>query len=125
MGLVERVEDANLPPKPLRKANHYWRINASQSAGYVLIVSDQLPMCHITGGGGTDLQPIVERVLASSDFENRWERVDDTSHGDMVSTVFRNEREPKFVITISRAAGPNQRMDRVQLLATAIYDMEN
>lgn len=50
MGLVDRVEEVNLPPKELRRANHYWRINSTLNAGYVLVVSDQLPMCHITGG---------------------------------------------------------------------------
>lgn len=125
MGLVKRVEDVNLPPKALRKANHYWRINSSQSAGYILVVSDQLPMCHITGGGDVDLQPVVERVLKSPEFANRWTRSDDTSHAGMVSTVFRNKQEPKFVVTISRADKPQQRLDRVQLLATAIYDMAN
>ena len=78
MGLVERVEEVNLPPKPLRKANHYWRINSSQGAGYILVVSDQLPMCHITGGGDADLQPIVERVMMSPEFTGNWDQVEAT-----------------------------------------------
>src|SRR3546814_15249432 len=67
MGLVDSVDEASLPPKELLRGNHYWRINSTEKAGYVLVVSDQLPMCHITGGGDTDLQPIVEAVIARSE----------------------------------------------------------
>ena len=115
------MEEVNLPPKQLRKGNHYWRINSTLGAGYVLVVSNQLPMCHITGGGDTDLQPVVETVLSSPDFKGRWEQLKTSANGDMVSTVFRNRRDPAMSITISRANQPNQRLDRVQVLATAIY----
>ena len=36
MGLVETVEEVNLPPEQLRRANHYWRINSTPGAGYIL-----------------------------------------------------------------------------------------
>lgn len=121
MGLVERVEEVNLPPKQLRRANHYWRINSTQTAGYVLVVSDQLPMCHITGGGGTDLQPSVQSVLSSPAFGRRWQSEKSSTKGDMAITVFRNRQDPALSITISRAKEPGQRLDRVQVLATAIY----
>jgi hypothetical protein len=121
IGLVSTVEEVNLPPKQLRKGNHYWRINSTLGAGYVLVVSDQLPMCHITGGGNTDLQPVVETVLASTDFKARWEQLETSSKGDMVSTDFRNRQDPAMTIAISRANRPNQRLDKVQVLATATY----
>ena len=123
MGLVASIDGAALPPTQLRVSNHYWRINSTPEAGYILVVSDQLPMCHITGGGGTDLQPTVETVLASSDFQGRWEKVQDTSRGDMASTVFRSREEPSFSIVISRAKAPGERLDRVQVLASAMIDM--
>lgn len=122
MGLVERVEEANLPPEQLRRANHYWRFNSTPGAGYVLVVSDRLPMCHITGGGDTDLQPIVEAVLSSAEFKSRWQQSESNSQGDMTTTVFSSRKEPKLSIAISRAHQPGQRLDRVQVLATAIYD---
>lgn len=122
MGLVESVDEAALPPRQLRVANHYWRINSSVTAGYILVVSDQLPMCHITGGGGIDLQPIVEAVLASSEFQGRWEKVEDSSRGDMISSLFQNREEPSFSIVISRATKAEQRLDRVQVLATATFE---
>lgn len=121
MGLVDSVDEASLPPRDLRAGNHYWRINSAADAGYILVVSDQLPMCHITGGGGRDLQPIIETVLASSDFQSRWKKGDDTSHGDMASTVYQSKEEPSFSIVISRAKEPGQRQDRVQVLATATF----
>jgi len=124
MGLVDRVEEVNLPPQQLRKANHYWRINSTQGAGYVLVVSDQLPMCHITGGGNTDLEPVVETVLASPEFGARWERVTDMPKADMASSEYRNREDPRLSIVISRAKQPGQRLDRVQVLATATYNTD-
>ncbi len=121
MGLVERVDVANLPPPQLRRANHFWRINATESAGYILVVSDQLPMCHITGGGNADLQPAVEAVLASPAFGSRWERLSHSVKGEMASTTFRNREEPALTIQISRPAMEGGRLDRVQLIATATF----
>ena len=105
--------------------NHYWRINSTQEAGYVLVVSDQLPMCHITGGGNADLQPAVEAVIASGPFRKRWEQLSNGSKGDMVTTIFRNRDDPALSIAISRATQPKQRRDRVQVLATATYKTNN
>lgn len=121
MGLVESVDEVNLPPKQMRRANHYWRINSAPTAGYVLVVSDQLPMCHITGGGGTDIQPSVQKVLSSANFTGRWEQLKAGSRGDIATTTFRNRRDPKLSIIVSRAKGAGKRLDRVQVLATAIY----
>jgi hypothetical protein len=122
MGLVESVNEANLPPEQLRQGNHYWRINSTEGAGYVLVVSDQLPMCHITGGGNADLKPAVEAVLASAAFGARWEQLKDVSKGDMASTQFRSREDPRLSIVISRAKRAGERLDRVQVIATATYD---
>lgn len=122
MGLVQSVDQANLPPEQFRVANYFWRINSTENAGYVLVVSSEIPMCHITGGGNSDLQPVVERVLAGSDFLSRWTSSESKSQGDIVSTTYSNREEPDFRIVISRASEPGQRLDRVQLLATAIYN---
>ena len=121
MGLVAQVDAASLPPVPLRRANHYWRINSTETAGYVLVVSDELPMCHITGGGSLDLQPHVEAVLASDEFEARWEATERSTTGDMTSTVYRNRTDPSFTAVISRADAPGARLDRVQVLVTGSY----
>lgn len=121
MGRVQNVEEINLPPPQFRRGNHYWRINSTPEAGYVLVVSDQLPMCHITGGGNADLQPTVEAVVASSAFRDRWEQGKSSSKGEMASTQFRNREDPALTIQISRAQKPGQRLDRVQVIATATY----
>ena len=123
MGLVDRVEEVNLPPKQMRRANHFWRINSTPNSGYILVVSDQLPMCHITGGGSTDLQPSVQTVLSSANFNNRWEQLKTSSEDDMETTTFRNRQEPALSIIISRAKQSGQRLDRVQVLATATYQI--
>ena len=123
MSLVETVGEEALPPREMRAANHYWRINSTENAGYILVVSDQLPMCHITGGGGSDLQPVVENVLSSGEFLARWEKSDESSRGDMLTTQFRNREEPAFSIIFSRAQESGQRLDRVQVLASAMFEL--
>jgi hypothetical protein len=120
MGLVARVDDVSLPPPSLRAANHYWRINSTPGA-FVLVVSDQLPMCHITGGGDADLQPAVEAVLGASPFASRWEKIGEEVKGEMATTYLRNREDPAFSMLISRARAAGQRLDRVQVIATATY----
>lgn len=124
MGLVAEVSEASLPPPALRHGNHYWRINSTDTAGYVLVVSDQMPMCHITGGGNVDLQPVVEAVLNSADFVSRWEAVQKTERRNMETTTFRNRTDPSLSAVVSRAKRPGERLDRVQVLVTATYETE-
>lgn len=124
MGLVPRVHEAQLPPPQLRVNNLYWRINPTEGVGYFLVVSGNLPMCHITGGGDTDLQPVVEAVLSANDFASRWEQVESSTQGDLISTNFRNREVPDFRIVISRSTQPGERLDRVQVSATAYFEMK-
>jgi hypothetical protein len=123
MGLVDRVDETNLPPPEFRVANHYWRINATLGAGFVLVVSDQLPMCHITGGGDTDLQPVATSVLESEAFKARWKLVSEEVRDGMASSAYTSVKEPRFSITVSRAEKPGERLDRVQLLVTGAFNM--
>lgn len=119
MGLVDTVNPSVLPPEEYRVANRYWRINATEAAGYYLVVSDRLPICHITGGGQTDLQPEVEAVLESDAFAAKWEEIAARSQSGLNSTLYRHREEPKFTILISRAVAAGGRLGRVQVLATA------
>lgn len=121
MFLVPQVDEAALPPPPLRVANHYWRINSTPTSGFILVVSDQLPICHITGGGSEDLQPAVEAVLGSQTFSARWEAVETLENTGMVTSSYKLVEDGRFMITISRASQPGERTDRVQVLATAQY----
>lgn len=119
MHKVERADEAQLPPPPYRAGLHYWRIDSTPTAGYMLIVSDRLPVCHITGGGDADLQPAVAAVLASDDFAARWTAGKSTTTADMVQTPYQNRKEAAFSIVVSRAAKPGGPRDRVQAIATA------
>jgi hypothetical protein len=123
MGLVSAIDEAALPPAQLRVGNHYWQINSSTESGYILVVSDQLPMCHIKGGGQSDLEPAIETVLSSSHFESRWERGSDRMQGEIISTTFKNREEAKLSMTINRANKPGLRRDRVQVVATAVFEV--
>jgi len=40
----------------------------------------------------------------------------------MATTQFRNREDPRLSIVISRAKRAGERLDRVQVLATATYD---
>ncbi len=124
-GWVNSVDGAALPPQDLRVANHYLRINATIDAGFILVVSDRIPFCHITGGGGSDMQPVVEAVLDSEEFRTRWQETDHQLQGDIVSSTFRSVEAPHFSIIISRAQLPDQRRDRVQVVATALYELDD
>ncbi|WP_416356537.1 hypothetical protein ACLNGM_21715 [Aureimonas phyllosphaerae] len=120
---TESLPEPLLPPEPFRRGNRYWRINAGPSEGYALVVSRDIPMCHITGGGEVDLQPAAEAVVASPDFAERWERIGEERRDGMVSTFFKLREEPKLSLVISRADAPGARRDRAQVIATATYDL--
>lgn len=121
MGLVGSVDEANLPPPELRVANHYWRINSTPGAGFILVVSDRLPMCHITGGGDTDLQPVTASVLGSQAFKARWKLVGEEARAGMASSTYKSVEEPRFSITVSRAAKSGERLDRAQVFVTGVF----
>ncbi|MBN8818982.1 MAG: hypothetical protein J0I80_09740 [Sphingomonas sp.] len=122
-GWVTSVPEATLPPAQLRKGNHYLRINSTPNAGFVVVVSDRLPFCHITGGGNIDLQPVIETVLTSETFKERWKDAGSKIRDDMISTTFRYRNDLKFDLMISRARKVGGRLDRVQVLATAQYNI--
>lgn len=119
MGLVEKIDEVAMPPKDWRRGDHFWRINSTPTAGFILVVSDQLPICHITGGGQADMQPVIESVLKSDLFRAAWTEVSSQEMGDMISTVFASQKDPTFIMTITRAAKAGARQDRVQVLASA------
>ena len=123
IGLVESIPDIAQPPPAWRRANHYWRINSTPQSGYFLVVSDRLPMCHITGGGSVDFQPVIATVLVSPEFSSRWELVEEQVSGDLASSRYRLRESPQFGMTISRAAAPGGRTDRVQVQVSASFDL--
>lgn len=123
-GWVTSLDESQLPPLALRKGLHFLRINSTPTAGFALVVSDQVPICHITGGGASDLQPVIESALASPAFRSRWHESGRQTRHDMVSTMFTNVTEPRFQLVVSRATKANQRQDRVQLVATAIFNVD-
>ncbi|RZI58037.1 MAG: hypothetical protein EOP94_03420 [Zymomonas sp.] len=120
---TESLPEPLLPPELFRRSNRYWRINAGPNEGYALVVSSDIPMCHITGGGGVDFQPVTEAVAASPQFLKRWERLGDEHRDGMISTFFRLREERKLSLVVSRADAPGGRRDRVQVTATATYDL--
>ena len=125
MGLVDKISDESLPPEQLRLANHYWRINSSGDTGYLLVVSDRLPICHITGGGGIDLRPAIMSTLSSPDFKDHWKLVGTHSSGGLISNEYRNHEEPKFSMMISFPDDTHWSIDKLQVIATAQMQLGN
>lgn len=121
---TDALAEQLLPPEEFRTGNRYWRIGAGGENGYALVVSVDLPMCHVTGGGSEDLQPAVEAILASPDFAQRWDKTGDARSNGIVSSSFQSRREPKLTLLLSRADMPDGRRDRVQVIATATYDLD-
>ena len=85
------------------------------------MVSDRVPMCHITGGAALDLQPVAEAVLADAPHTAVWEASGSEQEGDMLSTVYVHREDQRFTLLVSRAAAARGRTDRVQVIATALY----
>lgn len=123
MGLVASVSPMSLPPEELRVGNLHWRINATDDAGYVFVVSEQLPMCHITGGGGADLRNAIEATLGSEPFMSRWVEVGTNRDGDLVSTTYRHRDEEAFSMVVTRANADGASLNRVQVVATAMIGL--
>ncbi len=122
INVVPSVIDAAMPPEEFRVANHYFRIDATRGEGFFLVVSDQLPICHITGGGVNDMQPVVEQVLASATFLARWEDTGEERDGAIISSFYRHRLVPQMELVISRPGAAGQPHDLTQVIATARYD---
>lgn len=80
-------------------------------------------MCHITGGGSDDFQPVIASVLVSPEFSSDWELVDELPPRDLASSRYRLRKMPQFEMIISRAVTPGERTDRVQVLVTASLNL--
>ncbi len=120
---TESLPEPLLPPEPFRRGNRYRRLNAGPNEGYALVVSRDIPMCHITGGGAVDFQPAAEAVAASPHISDRWERISEERLDGMVSTFFRLRKVPKLALVLSRADAQGARRDRPQVIVTMTYDL--
>lgn len=122
---LDRVDAAYLPPPQLRLANHYWRIEPAPGVALILVVSDRLPMCHITGTGNSDLQPAIEAVLSSKAFTGRWKLVRESARDGILSSQYRSTKEAKFWIVVSRPTAPGPASNGTLVIATAQYELRN
>lgn len=124
-GLISETDSlpaALLPPAELRRGNRYFRIAAGEETGYALVVSSDIPMCHITGGGSLDLQPTAEAIITTNSFRTRWDET--SAETAIVTTFFRSRAEQKPTLVYSCANTANARRDRAQVIATALYEAD-
>ena len=125
MKRVQTLPEVLLPPAQFRAANVYWHIAVAQNLGFYMVVSEQIPMCHITGGGVSDLQPSIEAVLASPGFTERWNRYETKDEGGYFTTQFTNRGEPRLMMVVSRAKAPKGPTNGVQMFVTALMQNGN
>ncbi|MXO70726.1 hypothetical protein [Alteraurantiacibacter buctensis] len=118
---VPGVIDAALPPTEFRRANHFFRVDATAGEGFYLVVSDQVPMCHITGGGVNAMGEVVEQVLVSPAFRHRWDNTGVEEGDGVISTQYRHRLVPQMELVVSRQHAGSAN-DLVQVVATAQYD---
>lgn len=120
---VPGVIDAALPPAEFRQANHYFRVDATAGEGFYLVVSDRVPMCHITGGGVNAMGDVIAQVLASPAFRHRWESTGVEEGDGVISTQYRHRLVPQMELVVSRQRAGSAN-DLVQVVATAQYTPE-
>jgi len=109
------------PPGELRRGNRFWRINATDRAGFALTVSDQRPMCHIVGVGFADFRKATAALLASAAFTASWEPFDAGAKDTGRSLVFRHRTDRKFVLTLSQRTEAQDGAGIIHVIATAAY----
>lgn len=121
---VMSIPDALLPPFAARVAMHHWQVPL-MDGGVFVTTSDRMPICHVASGGQGDLQPSVKALIQSPEWNRRWKAAGSNRRGEMTSQQFVSLRDPKLTMTLSYAAAPGGRTDRVQLIATAQYHIGN
>ncbi|MBY0284900.1 MAG: hypothetical protein K2W81_13190 [Sphingomonas sp.] len=122
-GLVPQssLPDVALPPPQFRRAMHHWRVPIG-GGGVFVTTSDELPVCHLSGGGPFDLQPSVVKAQTSAEFLRHWNVVRTDVKGNLLTTYYQSLRDPKLSLILTRSSKAGDRTDRVQIVATAQYD---
>lgn len=115
------VPDIALPPPNARIGMHHWRVPIGKGGIYVT-ASDQVPLCHVVGGGPFDLQPGVTALQASPGLLERWKQISQETRDDLLITTYVSLQDPKLSLVLSRAAKSGLRTDRAQLIATVFYN---
>jgi hypothetical protein len=119
----DSVPDVALPPPELRNALHFWHVPVGQG-GYFVTVSDVKPFCHIAGGGPDDFEPGAEAALTALISKGSWRKVADKTNGGLRSSELVSGQSDQLTMTLTRAATAGQPTDRVQVLATAVYEIK-
>lgn len=119
---VASIPDHLKPPTSLRKGNRSFRIDVNDRAGFALVVSTEIPMCHIVGVGFGDFGTAITVVLESEAFRESWHQLKELDHGSSQSIVFRHRQDNRLELTLSQPNPPATRALTIRLLATAVFD---
>lgn len=120
---VVSVPDVAMPPPNLRADLRHWRVPAGRGSLFVT-TSETRPFCHVAGGAPFDLLPASQAFLSDAAFDKGWTKLQEQDRDGMRSGFYRSRTDPRLTLAVTRAAEPGGRTDRVQLLATAIYDAQ-
>lgn len=118
-GPPERV----FPPEVMESATQFYRLDAGDGNGVFIASSANVPVCHVAAGGPSDFQPAAEALVQTFSEAGHWHDVKHDVSDEMVTDTFRNTRDGKATLLISRAPKPNDRTDRVQFFASVLYEL--
>ena len=118
---LAELDEAFLPPTDMRHANHYWRITATDGTMVNLVVSDRLPICHITASGAGEVEAATRGLTDTPGFTARWKAESDDSRPGMRSILYRNREDEGMVAVVSHTTQGGSEIG-LRLIATAVYD---
>ena len=120
---IGTVRNWERPPEPWRVANHYWKIQTAPDTGFTIVVSDQLPICHVTGSGSKDMRPAIESVLSSPEFARHWTKDSDSKQGMLTIRNYHLTENPRFVAVVSVPDDKLWNLERPQVLMSIQFDL--
>ena len=112
-----------LPPPQARRNMHHFHVG-DVAEGYFVTASDTVPVCHIVGGGDSDLFGSVQRFLQEDGYSRLWSRQSEKARGDIKTRTFEFEADEKIQLHLSHAAEAGGRTDRPQIFATIVYQLD-
>lgn len=122
---VETLAKNLLPDEVARSANHFWRIDGGDGNGVFVAASDTSPVCNVVGGGPSDFQPSAEALVSGAELKEYWKPASEKPEKDVITSRFQFKTDSRADLIITHAAKSNDRTDRVQFMATVLYNIGN
>lgn len=122
---VDAVPNGIFPSQLVASSTYFWRVDAGSGNGVFVAASDTSPVCNVAGGGPSDFEPDAELLVTDIKQGRDWKSEAHKTKADMATDTFNFSADAKGQLIISRAARPGDRTDRVQFIATVLYQIRN